>query len=136
MTEAIFQLYVAIFDSLLSQLGIGRAEKAVQTFLEIFKQQNIQEILQHDNVHGIRAVEQQVFIKLEGLLNSMLISYLCLDIGSCGFYKLLSKNQAIRSNVFCLTPYHCVWIISILVSCRCENMPLRIVHHSSNFCHL
>ncbi|XP_046438149.1 exportin-6-like [Daphnia pulex] len=58
VTEAIFQLYVAIFDSLLSQLGIGRAEKAVQTFLEIFKQQNIQEILQHDNVHGIRAVEQ------------------------------------------------------------------------------
>jgi hypothetical protein len=51
---------VAIFDSLLSQLGIGRAEKAVQTFLEVFKQQNIQEILQQDNVHGIRAVEQQV----------------------------------------------------------------------------
>jgi hypothetical protein len=60
VTEAIFQLYVAIFDSLLSQLGIGRAEKAVQTFLEVFKQQNIQEILQQDNVHGIRAVEQQV----------------------------------------------------------------------------
>ncbi len=127
MTEAIFQLYVAIFDSLLSQLGIGRAEKAVQTFLEIFKQQNIQEILQHDNVHGIRAVEQQVFMKLKWILNRMLIVFLCLDIGSCGFYKLLSKNQAMRSNVFCLTPYHCVWTICILVSCRSKNKPLRIM---------
>lgn len=58
MTETIFQFYVAVFDSLLSQVGIARAEKAVQTFLEIFQQQNIQVILQQDNLHGIRAVEQ------------------------------------------------------------------------------
>ncbi|KZS07267.1 Exportin-6 [Daphnia magna] len=58
VTETIFQFYVAVFDSLLSQVGIARAEKAVQTFLEIFQQQNIQVILQQDNLHGIRAVEQ------------------------------------------------------------------------------
>lgn len=64
MAETIFLFYVAVFDSLLSQVGIARAEKAVQTFLEIFQQQNIQMILQQDNVHGIRAVEQYVSILL------------------------------------------------------------------------
>lgn len=58
MTEAIFHFYVAIFDSLLSQVGIARAEKAIQTFLEAFNQQNIQTTLQQDNVFGVRAVEQ------------------------------------------------------------------------------
>lgn len=58
VAEAIFHFYVAIFDSLLSQIGIARAEKAIQTFLETFSQQNIQTIMQQENVYGIRAVEQ------------------------------------------------------------------------------
>lgn len=55
---AIFHFYLVVFDSLLNQVGITSAEKAVQTFLETFNQHNIQLTLQQDNVHGIQAVEQ------------------------------------------------------------------------------
>lgn len=58
VTEAIFQFYVAVFDSLLNQVGISIAEKAIQTFLETFNQQNIQATLQQNDVHGVRTVEQ------------------------------------------------------------------------------
>ena len=58
VTEAIFNFYLAVFDGLLHQIGITSAQKAVQTFLQTFTQQNIQVTLQQENGHGLRAIEQ------------------------------------------------------------------------------
>lgn len=58
VTETLFLLYLTIFDNLLSQVGVTDAEKAIQTFLETFNQQNIHLTLQQENVNGIRAIER------------------------------------------------------------------------------
>jgi hypothetical protein len=67
VTEAIFNFYLAVFDGLLHQIGITSAQKAVQTFLQTFTQQNIQVTLQQENGHGLRAIEQyETFVILKG----------------------------------------------------------------------
>ena len=87
VTEAVFHLYLAIFDSLLGHMGADRAEKAVQTFLLAFNQHNIEATLRQDNAHGVRAVEQllrilQIVVSEPGAVFKRFLSStlsLCLD---------------------------------------------------------
>lgn len=56
--EAIMQLYLSAFDSLLQQMGTSQAEKIIRSLLEIYSQQNIELALKQENPHGIKAIEQ------------------------------------------------------------------------------